>query len=174
MLGFGYYFIMVSWLKGHGLKITIQSDLKSVNLPRFHPQLDERTLLTMLTKTMSSSGHWSCFVLFFYLFCFYSCIHFAVWWCCCDLLVALYFLMMLSVFGMQLWLTFTLFLLKTGWRLWFGGKCFLIRLTEVLATLVWTFALYGGLNQMMSLFLFLFVGAIVFFLAVVKAFVEST
>ena len=82
--------------------------------------------------------------------------------------------MMLSMFGMQLWLTFTLFLLKTGWRLWFGGKCFLIRLTEVLATLVWTFALYGGLNQMMSLFLFLFVGAIVFFLAVVKAFVEST
>ena len=72
MLGFGYYFIMVSWLKGHGLKITIQSDLKSVNLPRFHPQLDERTLLTMLTKTMSSSGHWSCFVLFYFFIFFVS------------------------------------------------------------------------------------------------------
>ena len=54
--------------------------------------------------------------------------------------------------------------LKTGWRLWFAGKCFLIRLRKVLATLVWTFLLYGGLNQMMFRFLSLFVGVVVFFL----------
>ena len=40
----------------------------------------------------------------------------------------------------------------------------MIRLRKVLATLVWTFLLYGGLNQMMFLFLFLFVGVVVFFL----------
>ena len=28
--------------------------------------------------------------------------------------------------------SFLLFLLKTGWRLWFGGRCFLIRLRRVL------------------------------------------
>ena len=86
---------------------------------------------------------------------------------------------MVPMFGMQLSLTFTLFLLKTGWRLYFGGKCFLIRLRKVLATLVCTFLLYGGLNQMMFL-LFLFAGVVAFFLrfscvflAVVKTFVES-
>ena len=35
---------------------------------------------------------------------------------------------------------------------------------KVLATLVCTFLLYGGLNQMMFLLLVLFVGAVVFFL----------
>ena len=58
---------------------------------------------------------------------------------------------------------FTLFLLKKGWRLWCCGKCFLIRLRKVSATVVFTFLLYGRLNQMMFLFLFLFVGAVVFF-----------
>ena len=53
-------------------------------------------------------------------------------------------LMMLPMFGMQLQLTFTFFLLKTGYRLWFGGKCFLIRLWKVLATLVRTSLQYGG------------------------------
>ena len=69
-----------------------------------------------------------------------------------------------AMFGMQLWLTFTLFLLITGWRLWFGGKNFLIRLKKVLATLVCTFLLNGVLNQMVFLFVFLFVSAVVFFL----------
>ena len=40
----------------------------------------------------------------------------------------------------------------------------LIRLRKVLATFVCTFLLYGGLDQMMFLLLFLFVGAVVFFL----------
>ena len=31
------------------------------------------------------------------------------------------------------------------------GKCFLIRLRKVLATLVWTFSLHGGFNQMVFL-----------------------
>ena len=70
-------------------------------------------------------------------------------------------LMMLPMFGMQLQLTFTFFLLKTGYRLWFGGKCFLIRLWKVLATLVRT-SLQYGVNQMMFHFLFLFVGVVVF------------
>ena len=40
---------------------------------------------------------------------------------------------------------------------WLGSR-------KVLVTLVGTFLLYGGLNQMMFLFLLLFVGAVVFFL----------
>ena len=68
---------------------------------------------------------------------------------------------------------FHVVLVKTGLRLWFGGKCFFIRLRKVLATLVCTFLLYGGLNQMMFLLLFRFAGACgCVFLAVVKAFVE--
>ena len=73
-------------------------------------------------------------------------------------------LIILPMFGMQLQLTFTLLLLITGWRLWFGGKNFLIRLKKVLATLVCTFLLYGVLNLMVFLFVFLFVSAVVFFL----------
>ena len=46
-------------------------------------------------------------------------------------------------------------LVKDGWRLWFGGKYFLIRLRKVLVTLVCTFLMYGRLNQMMFLLRFL-------------------
>ena len=78
----------------------------------------------------------------------------------------LWLLMMLAILGKQLLLAFTLFFLKTGWRLWFGRKCFSIRLRRVLASLACTFLLYGGGgggNQMMFLPLFRFVGTVVFF-----------
>ena len=44
----------------------------------------------------------------------------------------------------------------------------------VLATLVWTFLLYGGLNHVMFFFPISFRGCACVFLAVVKPFVEST
>ena len=76
----------------------------------------------------------------------------------------LWLLMMLAMLGKQLLLAFTLFFLKTGWRLWFGRKCLSIRLRRVLASLACTFLLYGGWgNQMMFLPLFRFVGTVVFF-----------
>ena len=58
---------------------------------------------------------------------------------------------------------FHVVLIKDACRLWFGGKFFLIRLRKVLATLVWKFFLFGGLNQMVFRFLILFVGVVVFF-----------
>ena len=59
----------------------------------------------------------------------------------------------------------------------FGGNCFLIRLRKVLATFVWTFLLYGGgggVNPDDVSFCITFRGCGYVFLAVVKAFVEST
>ena len=52
---------------------------------------------------------------------------------------------------------FHVVLVKNGMEMWFGRKCSMITLRKVLATLVWTFLLYGvgggGLNQIMFLFL---------------------
>ena len=38
------------------------------------------------------------------------------------------------------------------WNLWWDGKCFFIRFRNIFPILVFTFLLYGGLNQMMFLF----------------------
>ena len=47
-----------------------------------------------------------------------------------------------------------MFLLRIFTNLWFGGKCLLINLMNILPILVLTDLLYGGLNQIMLRFLF--------------------
>ena len=75
----------------------------------------------------------------------------------------LWLLMMLAMLGKQLLLAFTLFFLKTGWRFWFGRKCFSIRLRRVLRRWLAHFCCMGGGDQVMFLALFRFVGTVVFF-----------
>ena len=65
---------------------------------------------------------------------------------------ALWEFMMVLIFRVQLLLIFTVFLLNNLWNLWWGGKCFLIRLRNIFPMLVFTFLPYGGLNQMIFLF----------------------
>ena len=48
-----------------------------------------------------------------------------------------------------------LFLLKIFANLWFGGKCLLINLINILPMMVFTNLLYGDLNQIMLCFIFL-------------------
>ena len=59
------------------------------------------------------------------------------------------------MFGMQEWLSFIVFLLKIFTHLWFGQKCLLINLMNILPVLVLTDLLHGGLNQIMLAFLLL-------------------
>jgi len=56
--------------------------------------------------------------------------------------------MMLETLGRQLQLTFTLFLLKILWNRCDLEKFLSIILRNILATFVFTFKLYGGLNHM--------------------------
>ena len=63
--------------------------------------------------------------------------------------------MMLAIFLVQLQLIFKLFLLNRVLRACVLGKCFLIKRRNVPPTFVCTLSLYGGLNQVMLLALFL-------------------
>ena len=65
---------------------------------------------------------------------------------------ALWEFMIVLIFQWQLCLIFTVFLLNNLWNLWWGGKCFFIRFRNSFPMLVFTFLLYGGLNQMIFLF----------------------
>ena len=60
--------------------------------------------------------------------------------------------MMVLIFRVKLLLIFTVFLLNSLWNLWWGGHCFFIRFRNIFAMLVFTFSLYGRLNQMIFLF----------------------
>ena len=72
---------------------------------------------------------------------------------CCSIFFLWSFIFDL-MFGMQEWLSFIVFLLKIFTNLWFGGKCLLINLMNILPILVLTDLLYGGFNQIMLRFLF--------------------
>ena len=72
-----------------------------------------------------------------------------------EVIYALWLFMMLAIFLVQLQLIFKLFLLNRVLRACVLGKCFLIKRRNVPPTFVCTLSLYGGLNQIMLLALFL-------------------
>ena len=72
------------------------------------------------------------------------------------MILLLCLLMILCMLSMQLYPSFTVFLLKILCSLLFTGKCFSIRLINILPTFVLTCALYGGVNHINFLSLFLF------------------
>ena len=53
--------------------------------------------------------------------------------------------------------------LNNLWNLWWGGKCFFIRFRNIFPVLVFTFLLYGGLNQKIFLFCCFFLLAVSIF-----------
>ena len=59
-----------------------------------------------------------------------------------------------DLFGMQEKLSFIVFLLKSFTNLWFGGKCLLNNLMNIIPILVFTDLLYSELNRVMLRFLF--------------------
>ena len=67
------------------------------------------------------------------------------------------------IFGMELYLIFTVFLLNILWNLLCGGKCLCVRCGgkclcgKCFQAFVTKFALYGGLNDIIFLFRFLVV-----------------
>ena len=86
-----------------------------------------------------------------------------------DIMCLLCPLMIDFMFGMQLYETLTVFLLKILWNLCCRGKCFAMRLRKNLPIFVERFMLYGGLNQMMLRFRFRFVLFVLFVGVYVKS-----
>ena len=72
----------------------------------------------------------------------------------------LWFRITLSIFDIQLQLILVLFLLNNLRYLWCRGKCLSMSRRNILPMLVFTLPLYGGLNYIIFLLLFLLGGGV--------------
>ena len=83
-------------------------------------------------------------------------LHNASWLHNMDVMLLVCLLYILNIFSIQLWLTFTVFLLKILWSLWWDfGKCLSINWGKMLATFVDTALWVKRNNILSSIFWFL-------------------